>query len=178
MDFKYIEQLLDRYFDCLTTLEEEQILRSFFRQENVPAHLMQYRDIFVYHDEAKAESLGEDFDARMLSLIAEKEVETPRIKTMRRHMAPFFRAAAIVAVIISIGNIAEHSISVPETQSSASPTAINPYIKSVDVESAIQIKDVSRAEATPQADTIPAIQPVIGEAAFEAGEKGSMGATN
>lgn len=37
----------------------------------MPAHLMQYRDIFVYHDEAKAESLGEDFDARMLSLIAD-----------------------------------------------------------------------------------------------------------
>ena len=41
MDYKYIEQLLESYFDCRTTLQEEQILRSFFSQEDVPAHLIQ-----------------------------------------------------------------------------------------------------------------------------------------
>ena len=39
MDYKYIEQLLDKYWDCETSLEEEQILRCFFRQKEVPAHL-------------------------------------------------------------------------------------------------------------------------------------------
>ena len=42
MNYQYIEQLLERYWDCQTTLEEEQILRSFFKQEDVPAHLMPY----------------------------------------------------------------------------------------------------------------------------------------
>ena len=32
MDYKYIEQLLERYWACETTLEEEQILRAFFLQ--------------------------------------------------------------------------------------------------------------------------------------------------
>ena len=37
MDYKYIEQLLERYWKCETSLEEEQILRTFFRQEEIPA---------------------------------------------------------------------------------------------------------------------------------------------
>ena len=37
MDYKYIEQLLDKFWDCETSLEEEQILRCFFRQKEVPA---------------------------------------------------------------------------------------------------------------------------------------------
>ena len=36
MDYKYINQLLERYWECKTTLEEEQILRSFFSQLCVP----------------------------------------------------------------------------------------------------------------------------------------------
>lgn len=148
MNYKYIEQLLDRYFDCLTTLEEEQILRSFFGQEDVPAHLMQYRDMFVFQTEMKEEELGKEFDARMIEIIEnEKKTETPII-SIRRQLAPFFRAAAIVAVVLSVGNIAEHSISNPQNFKEDNAVAIDPYIKSANIESAVQIKDVNCAEAT------------------------------
>ena len=33
MDYKYIEQLLERYWNCETSAEEEQILRIFFQQK-------------------------------------------------------------------------------------------------------------------------------------------------
>ena len=33
MDYKYIEQLLERYWQCQTSVEEERILRDFFGQE-------------------------------------------------------------------------------------------------------------------------------------------------
>ena len=37
MDYKYIEQLLERYFAAETSLEEEHILRAFFSQkETIP----------------------------------------------------------------------------------------------------------------------------------------------
>ena len=39
MDYRYIEQLLERYWNCATTPEEEEILRTFFRQSDVPASL-------------------------------------------------------------------------------------------------------------------------------------------
>lgn len=172
MDYKYIEQLIERYFDCMTTIEEEQILRSFFCQEDVPAHLIQYRDIFAYEASAKNETLGEEFDTRMLSLVEGQQTTDNGLKTsrstlnasgriisLRRQLAPLFRAAAIVTVIISVGNIAEHSMVVsPTEQNDVNAVAISPYTKAVDVESAFQIKDVSRAEAIPTSDSIPSIQ--------------------
>ena len=36
MDYKYIEQLLERYWNCETSTEEEQILRIFFQQKAIP----------------------------------------------------------------------------------------------------------------------------------------------
>ena len=43
MDYKYIEHLLERYWQCETTLQEENILRSFFSQEEVPVWLLKYK---------------------------------------------------------------------------------------------------------------------------------------
>ena len=42
MDYVYIEQLIDRYFEAATTIEEERILRAFFSQREVPQHLRHY----------------------------------------------------------------------------------------------------------------------------------------
>ena len=68
MDYKYINQLLERYWQCETTLEEEQILRSFFSQLNVPRELERYRSLFVYEQtEPKTDRLGEDFDNRLMA---------------------------------------------------------------------------------------------------------------
>ena len=38
MDYKDIEQLLERYWQCETSVEEESVLRDFFSREDVPAH--------------------------------------------------------------------------------------------------------------------------------------------
>ena len=73
MDYKYIEQLLERYWACETTLEEEQILRAFFLQEKLPSHLSTYRDIFALQDGQAQPHLSADFDRRMMELIGEEE---------------------------------------------------------------------------------------------------------
>ena len=36
MDYKDIEQLLERYWQCETSVEEEATLRDFFAKEEVP----------------------------------------------------------------------------------------------------------------------------------------------
>ena len=73
MDYKYIEQLLERYWACETSLQEEQILRTFFQQEDVPAHLMAYKAIFDVQQEQTEASLDEEFDARMLQMVDNDE---------------------------------------------------------------------------------------------------------
>ena len=48
MDYKDIEQLLERYWQCETSVEEESVLRDFFTEEEVPAHLLRYKNLFAY----------------------------------------------------------------------------------------------------------------------------------
>ena len=106
MDYKYIEQLLERYFQCETTLKEEEILRSFFSQENVPVWLMEYQALFSYEAE-RQEPLGDDFDERILNMIEEKEPVKARELSMTAYLKPLFKAAAIVAIILTLGNAAQ-----------------------------------------------------------------------
>lgn len=100
---------MERYFQCETTLEEESILRTFFSQENVPAGLLPYRDLFVYEQEERSTThLGEDFDERLLTLLDEDQ---PRVKariiTMEQRLRPLLRAVAVVAIILTIGLAAQ-----------------------------------------------------------------------
>lgn len=51
MNTEKIEQLLDKYFEGQTSLEEEEILRDYFRNQNIPRHLQIYREQFGYFSE-------------------------------------------------------------------------------------------------------------------------------
>ena len=106
MDYKYIEQLLERYFQCETTLKEEEILRTFFSQEDVPVWLMKYQTLFSYEAQ-REEPLGDDFDKRMLTIIEQEEPVKARVLTMTQQLKPLFKAAAIVAIVLTIANAAQ-----------------------------------------------------------------------
>lgn len=108
MDYKYIEQLLERYWACETTLEEEQILRSFFRQESIPAHLLRYRSLFAWQEAEKEVGLGKDFDARILALTERPVVKARRISLTER-LAPIFKAAAVVALLLTTGALVQRT---------------------------------------------------------------------
>ena len=87
MDYKYIEQLLENYWNCETSTEEEQILRSFFSQKDVPVHLLKYKELFAYEQASSKEELGEDFDSRVLDII-EKPAVKAKVVTFRERIAP------------------------------------------------------------------------------------------
>ncbi|MDO4159393.1 MAG: pyruvate ferredoxin oxidoreductase [Prevotellaceae bacterium] len=108
MDYKYIEQLLERYWECETTLEEEDILRTFFSQKDVPAGLQAYKELFCYEQsEAKKDVLGDDFDVRMMALIDEPKPVKARTISIAQRFMPLFKAAAIVAIFLTLGNAAQ-----------------------------------------------------------------------
>ena len=161
MDYKYIEQLLECYFDCKTTLQEEQILRSFFAQEDVPAHLAHYASLFNYEAEAKSETLGEEFDKRLMAQIAAEDKPKMRIiRQSTRLFAPFFKAAAVVAMALTIGNAADSAIGEHEADENTGAVAVDPYIKASDVRHAIRVKDVSKAVTKASTDSISSIAPM------------------
>lgn len=121
MDYKYIEQLIERYFQCETTLQEEQILRAFFAQEDqeVPEQLSQYRPIFAAL--IGEDALGDDFDNHILALTEKQPVVKARTISMRQRLQPLFRAAAVVAIVLTLGNAMNLSL----RQSDSAETDIN-----------------------------------------------------
>ncbi len=93
MDPLRIEDLLDRYFEGMTSLEEERRLRRFFQQADLPDHLVPYQPFFRELDAAAEESPGEDFDARL----------TERLQQSRPHLSahhPWGARLARVAALL------------------------------------------------------------------------------
>lgn len=108
MDYKYIEQLLERYWECQTTLEEENILRTFFSQKDVPASLLKYRELFAYEQsEPATDTLGEAFDRRITAIVNEPQPVRARTISLTQRLKPLFKAAAIVAIVLTLGNAAQ-----------------------------------------------------------------------
>jgi len=61
-EYKNIENLLERFFDGLTSNEEEQQLYDFFSETDIPEHLRKYIPVFNYFetgiiDETKEEKI-------------------------------------------------------------------------------------------------------------------------
>lgn len=156
MDYKYIEQLLESYFNCTATLQEEQILKAFFSQEDVPGHLSQYADLFRYESEAKADGLDENFDKHMMKMIERQDANVKKARIISinpRCFAPFFKAAAVVAIALTIGRAAEHAIGEHEAEDK-NAIATGTYIRTDDVQQIIRVKDVNQAEMKSVNDSI------------------------
>ena len=75
MNTREIEDLLARYFEGQTSLEEEHQLRVFFREESVPPHLAAYKGLFSSFAESGKEELDDpDFEGKFLKAIGESPV--------------------------------------------------------------------------------------------------------
>lgn len=155
MDYKYIEQLLERYWQCETTLEEEQILRSFFHQGDVPEHLRQYNGIFNYESEAKSEHLSEDFKQKMIDLVEEDTAVEAKTITLSQRFAPLMKAAAIVAMALTIGNVAERAMRENSASEVAgAPVIADTYTRTEDVKATIKVIDQNQSAIMAKADSV------------------------
>ena len=87
MESTRIEQLLDAYFEAKTTLEEEKVLRDYFKGGDVEDHLRVYQSLFIGLGNAKDEVL-------------EKELQLPQQKGITTNW--WYGIAAIVAVMFVV----------------------------------------------------------------------------
>lgn len=142
MDYKYINQLLDRYWQGETSIEEENILRTFFSQEEIPAALLPFKALFVYQQsEVKSDVLGDEFDKKMMSLIPEESVVKAKHLSMAVRLRPLFKAAAVVAIILTLGN----AMQVPFSERQSDPISqYNGYTK----------PDILRGKSVAMSDSI------------------------
>jgi hypothetical protein len=73
MNTKEIEILLDKYFEALTTVDEENILRSYFQREDIADHLKSVQSLFWLIERQKAEKTEIDHEERLMEKISLKK---------------------------------------------------------------------------------------------------------
>ncbi len=96
MDSKNINALLEKYWNCETSLEEEQQLKAYFRGKEIPEQLKETAVLFQYFDEHKKKNLNDSgFDQEVLS-----RVKSPKQGKVTRLMYNTMRIAAGIAVLV------------------------------------------------------------------------------
>jgi hypothetical protein len=113
MNTREIEQLIAKYYDGATSLEEEQALREFFASGSVPPHLAEHRPLFIFMEhERKQEMTDPDFERTLESGLQDGKVISMGPRTARWHYVAGIAAAAVLVIGIALTylfNFREHS---------------------------------------------------------------------
>ncbi len=105
MESKTIKELLNRYFDGLTSLAEEQQLRRYFASEQVDEELRPYQQLFAPLDElSQLQQLPQELELELSRMIDETVNETvdklPKARVHKRWSWSLAAAAVIAAVLL------------------------------------------------------------------------------
>ncbi len=98
MDSKKIEELLSRYWNCESSLEEEQQLREYFRAGKYPEHFRETAALFVYFDEHKKKSIS---DSAFDSQVVDKVNAAPKGKMVSLVRNSMRIAAGITVLVVA-----------------------------------------------------------------------------
>ena len=88
MNEQKIQDLLQRYFDGATSLDEERELQRFFTGGNIPDALMAYKPLFAYFAEERA---------------VEPPAQKPEARIVRLKWAFVAGIAASIAILFMVG---------------------------------------------------------------------------
>ncbi|MBX2901286.1 MAG: hypothetical protein KF775_16655 [Cyclobacteriaceae bacterium] len=97
MDSKQIEKLLERYWNCETTLEEERTLRQYF-QGQVPESLQDVAHLFRYFEDQQQKELPAAFDDHVKPFMHRLQ---PKGKWINLSFALRIAAGLVVVVVAS-----------------------------------------------------------------------------
>lgn len=98
-----IHKLIERFLDAETTLQEEQMLMEYFRREDIPEDLKQYREMFLdYGEVASLQPSQEENTVEMLPVQNVQDGEKQKPKLPPRIMWRWAVAASI-AILFAFG---------------------------------------------------------------------------
>ena len=103
-----IEKLLVRYYDGETTEAEEKELKRFFTGEEVPAHLLAEKELFLQMSELPEPEVPIDMESKLSHLVDEWDIREKRTVKVKKH-ARVLRlqwigsVAASLLILFSIG---------------------------------------------------------------------------
>ena len=101
-----IQQLIDKYMNGQTTVDEEQLIARYFRSAtDVPDSLKPYRDMFAYLDEGMPLGTLPEFDGSAGQADTRVAPDSSKVVAPRRHslrMAAWWSGAAAVAAAVAL----------------------------------------------------------------------------
>lgn len=101
-----IKQLIDRYMNGQTTVDEEQLLARYFRNAtDVPDSLKPYRDMFAYFDDGMPLGALSEFDSSAGQAETRVAPDSSKVVAPRRHslrMAAWWSGAVAVAAAVAL----------------------------------------------------------------------------
>lgn len=107
MDYKEIKLLIDKYWRCETSVEEEKILKDFFSREPVPEDLAPFAGLFKYYSSLSGIAPAKKFSPE----IPEKAgIPLKQSRARSKMQAWYYRAAAAVFLILAIFIINEQIV--------------------------------------------------------------------
>ena len=100
MDSKRLEILLNRYWSCVSSLEEEKELRDYFNNNEVDEDMVEIGTLFRYYQsEKKIEKLDGSFDSSVTEKI--KKIKVSRKPKLRKLVYNYLKVAATVLIVIT-----------------------------------------------------------------------------
>jgi hypothetical protein len=99
MDLNRVEILLERYWNCASTVEEEKELKSLLNSADVPDNLKDSAALFKYFEQQKKATLDEKFDQIIVDKINSQH--SPIVRKLNRNFQNYMKVAAAVLVILA-----------------------------------------------------------------------------
>ena len=110
MDYKKINNLLEKYWEGETTLQEEATLRQYFNEADVAEELLPFQPLFKFFREEQENMVGEDFENKLLEKL--RMEETPQVR--RIDWFKNVRRIAAAAIILLGSFFIYKSVSTPD----------------------------------------------------------------
>ena len=100
MDLQKIEKLLQKYYNGETSLEEEEVLRTFFASRDVPDHLEAEKEMFTYYyGPFKDEAPNPGLEGKILDAIR-IEGSRYRMQPVKKRLYLFTSIAASFLILL------------------------------------------------------------------------------
>ena len=109
MDYNKIKTLLEKYWICETTLEEESLLREYLSGKEIPEDLKEISPLFKYYKSQSGIKVSKGFEEKVLN-----EIESKENKGKHRYLHLFYKVAAAAILILFFVTIHQRFIAVRE----------------------------------------------------------------
>lgn len=125
MDLQTINELLEKYWNAETSPEEEEILKKYFSENEVPEHLRGVAALFrQYHTDRQFQVLDADFETEILEKISRAAI---RKRKARFDWQPLLRIAAVLIIFLVTALLLQQHLSPPATDQAVAEITEDTY---------------------------------------------------